>query len=240
MYRGVWPQNVSRLAKYGLRFVDGVWKVTVLYDAGDGLRFLAVEGGSANIIEQINAVKVALGNPPGGAFYVNEYRHIVVPVKGDSDSGTGSHYYGAGRLHTDLVFDFEGKTLTTRPVRQDGSPLHPGEKWVGPRPGVPYVLSAGGGDVYYETPALTDAEPPEIRPRMIRKVQLSKVLNDAGATARAATTVAGVRGHQGGRFYVNEHGAAFTPVGAGDGNGLDYIYCGQIDRRYWFPEPPLQ
>jgi hypothetical protein len=36
---------------------------------------------------------------------------------------------------------------------------------------------------------------------------------------------------------VNEHGAIFTPVSAGDGNGLDYVYCGQIDRTAWFPEP---
>ena len=32
----------------------------------------------------------------------------------------------------------------------------------------------------------------------------------------------------------------FTPVTADDGNGLDYIYCGQIDRNVWFPEPPVQ
>jgi hypothetical protein len=31
----------------------------------------------------------------------------------------------------------------------------------------------------------------------------------------------------------------FTPVGEGDGNGLDYVYCGQIDGRVWFPEPTL-
>lgn len=26
---------------------------------------------------------------------------------------------------------------------------------------------------------------------------------------------------------------------AGDGNGLDYVYCGQIDRSAWFPEPSV-
>lgn len=57
---------------------------------------------------------------------------------------------------------------------------------------------------------------------------------------RAVRPIADVRGHQGGRFYVNEHGAVFTPVGAGDGNGLDYLYCGQIDREAWFPEPPVK
>jgi hypothetical protein len=63
------------------------------------------------------------------------------------------------------------------------------------------------------------------------------VLNDRAAVARATKPVSDLRGHQGGRFYVNEHGAIFTPVSAGDGNGLDYVYCGQIDGAAWFPEP---
>jgi hypothetical protein len=33
--------------------------------------------------------------------------------------------------------------------------------------------------------------------------------------------------------------AVATPSTAGDGNGLDYVYCGQIDRQVWFPEPPV-
>jgi hypothetical protein len=38
---------------------------------------------------------------------------------------------------------------------------------------------------------------------------------------------------------VNEHGAKFAPVSAGDGNGLDCLSCGQIDRTAWFPEPTI-
>lgn len=239
LYRGVWPQNVSKLAKYAVRFVDGMWKITVLYEAEEGLRYLAVEGAGADLAQRINSVKTALRNQLGGAFYVNEYRHVVVPVADDSGSGVGAHYYHAGRLETDLSFEFEGAPLTTKPVRPDGSPLNPGDRWVGPRPGIPYVLAAGGGDIYHESPALTEDDPPRVRPSMTRRVQLSKVLGDKAGVARAVRPVASVRGHQGGRFYVNEHGAMFTPVGAGDGNGLDYIYCGQIDRAAWFPEPPV-
>ena len=95
LYRGVWPQNVSKLAKYALRSINGDWKVTVLYEAGEGLRYLAVEGESGEVIEQVNAVKTMLGDQRGGAFYVNEYRHVIVPVKSDPTSGTGSHYYYA-------------------------------------------------------------------------------------------------------------------------------------------------
>lgn len=237
LYRGVWPQNISRLAKYAVRFVEREWKVTVLYEAGAGLSYLAVEGGGGELATRVNAVKAALRDQPGGAFYVNEYRHVLVPVADTSGSGPGSHYYDAGRLEGDFSFEFEGQPLTTRPVTPAGAPLKSGDRWVGPRPGIPYVLAAGGGDVYYETPALTDDEPPRVRPMMTRKVQLSKVLRDRAAVARAVRSVAEIRGHQGGRFYVNEHGAMFTPVGAGDGNGLDFVYCGQIDRSAWFPEP---
>jgi hypothetical protein len=237
LYRGVWPQNVSKLAKYAVRFIEGNWKITVLYEAGEGLRYLAVEGGGTELALRINAVKTALMEQPGGAFYVNEYRHVIVPVKGNANSGAGSHYYYAGRLDCDLSFEFEEQPLTTKPVHTDGSPLQAGEPWVGPRPGIPYVLAAGGSDIYYETPALTDGDPPTIRPSMISKVQLSKVLKDKAIVSRAARPIVNIRGHQGGRFYVNEHCAVFTPVGAGEGNGIDYLYCGQIDLSVWFPAP---
>ena len=239
LYRGVWPQNVSRLAKYAVRFVDGTWKITVLYEAGAGLRYLAVEGAENDLTTRINALKTSLQAQPGGTFYVNEYRHVLVTVTGYPASGVLSHYYYAGRLEGDFRFQFEGRPLTTRAVRQDGTALDSGERWVGPRPGIPYVLAAGGGDIYYETPALTDEDPPAIRPSMTRRVKLSRVLKDNLAVKRAVQPVAGIRGHKGGRFYVNEHGAMFTPVDAGDGNGIDYIYCGQIDQSAWFPEPSV-
>lgn len=237
LYRGVWPQNVSSLAKYAVRFLDGAWKVTVQYEAGAGLTYLAVEGGSSDLQKRINDVKTALGEAPGGAFYVNEYRHLIVPVRASDGSGTGSHYYFAGKLDGDFVFEFEGRPLSTRPIGVGGSALTIGDRWVGPRPGIPYVLAAGAGDIYFETPALTEDNPPAVRPNLTRKVQLSKILNDRGALARAVKPIAQLRGHAGGRFYVNEHGAAFSPVGAGDGNGIDYLYCGQIDMTAWFDEP---
>jgi len=239
LYRGLWPQNVSKLAKYAVRFVFNEWKITVLCEIGAGLRYLAVEGDSAELIARVNAMKTALGGEPGGTFYVNEYRHILVPIKSDPASGVGSEYYFAGRFDGDFVFEFDGKPLTTKPVHPDGRPLTAGERWIGPRPGIPYVLSAGGGDIHYETPALTDTDPPEIRPMTMRKVKLSKVLGEKAPLMRAVRPIANIRGHQGGRFYVNEHGAMFTPVDAGDGNGIDYIYCGNIDPLAWFPEPKI-
>jgi hypothetical protein len=237
LYRGLWPQNVSRLAKYAVRSEGGDWKVTVFYEAGEGLRYLAVEGDGSEVVDRINAVKSALRDKPGGAFYVNEFRHILVPVAAPGGQGTGSHYCAAGRFEGDFRFEFEGRPLTTKPLGLGGTQLRPGDRWIGPRPGIPYVLAAGGADIYYETPALTDTDPPEVRPNMTRKILLSKVIKDASGVARAVRPIAAIRGHQGGRFYVNEHAAIFTPISGGDGDGLQYTYCGQIDRTAWFPEP---
>ena len=240
LYRGVWPQNVSKMAKYAVRFIDNTWKITVLYEASEGLRYLAVEGGGTILAERINAFKTMLRGEPGGTFYLNEYGHVLVPVTGEAASGVGSQYYCAGRFDGDFNFEFEGQPLTTKPIHPNGKPLKAGDPWVGPRPGIPYVLAAGGGDIYYETPALTDTNPPKIRPMTTQRVKLSKVLEDPSLLARVVRPVASVRGHQGGRFYVNEYGAIFTPVDAGDGNGINYIYCGKIDRSAWFPEPDIE
>lgn len=239
LYRGLWPQNVSRLAKYGVRQQAGGWKVTVLWEADDGLRYLAVEGGGHDLADRINALKATRGEKPGGAFYLNEFGHVLVPAAAPTSLGLGSVYYCAGRFNDEFRFQFEGKPLSTRPVDSQGGPLQPGARWIGPRPGIPYVLAAGGGDIYFETPALTEADPPAVRPNMTRRIVLSKVLRDREAVARAVAPIATIRGRAGGRFYVNEHGAIFTPVSVGDGNGLDYIYCGQIDRGTWFEEPAL-
>ena len=235
LYRGPWPMNVNKLAKYTVSREDGQWRVTVGYDAGDGLRFLAVEGGDTGLATLVNDVKQAVAHQPGGAFYINEYRHVLVPVK----AGKSSEYYYAGRAEEDFVFTFDNQSITTHAVNADGHSLRPGEKWYGPRPGIPYKLAAGGNDIYYETPALTETNPPAVRPGGTQRRYLSRFVSDRSALARATKPIADIRGYEGGRFYVNEHGAIFTPVSAGDGNGLDYVYCGQIDRSAWFPEPSI-
>lgn len=233
LYRGHWPKNVSKTAKYGVRIDNGEWEVTVVCDLGDGLKYLAVDRGTTNIAKCVNQIKQAVARQEGGAFYINEYQHLLVPLK----RGNDTHYFSDGKVDCEFHFEFEGKRLTSKPVNADGNPLSPGDEWIGPRPGIPYVLAAGGKDIYYETPALTETDPPEVRENLTRKVELSKVIKDNARLASAIQPILDVRKHQGGRFYVNEHGAIFTPVDKGDGNGLNYIYCGQIDFDAWFPEP---
>ena len=240
LYRGLWPQNVSKLAKYSVRFVDGAWKVTVLYEAGAGLRYLAVEGGGTEVASRINDIKTALRDEPGGAFYVNEYRHLIVPVAGSSSSGTGSHYYYAGRLETDFSFEFDGRLLTTKPIRGNGTPLAVGESWVGPRPGIPYVLAAGAVDIYYETPALTEDDPPNVRTSMRRKVQLSKIVRDNVVVKRACRPIADIRGHQGGRV-LRERARCHVHTARCGRRQRSRLHLLRTDRSIaWFPEPKVK
>ncbi len=231
LYSGHWPKNVSKTAKYAVRTIKGKPKVTVLYDLGEGSRFLAVENGGTDIANKVNVIKKAVNNVEGGVFYINEYQHLIVP-------DGNSHYYFGGKVEVDFLFKFEGKPLTSKPENPEGSALSPGDSWVGPRPGIPYVLVAGGDDICYETSVLTD-DLMAVREGVRQKVFLSKVVGDKSAVARTVQPILKIRGSQGGRFYVNEHKAIFTPIDKGDKNGLDYIYCGQIDMSCWFPEPIL-
>ncbi len=181
LFRGPWPKNVSRAAKYSLRHIEDEWKVTVLYQCSAGERFLAVDGNQDDLVAKVNTIKESRGGGVGGVFYINEYCQILVPVPHREKDGTNVHVFYAGMFEGDLSFQFEGKPLYTAPIHSDGSSLKPGDEWVGPRPGIAYVLKAGGNDIYYETPALSGGEQPKVRPGVSRKVFLSRVLGAGGA-----------------------------------------------------------
>ncbi len=232
LYPGLWPQNVSKTAKYSIGSVQGAWKVRVEVDLGSGLRYIATEDGAADLVGMVNATKTAAQQPPGGVFYLNEYRHVLVPVPNRDAKGTGSIYYYAGEWGGELRFEFDGSALTSRPISKDGTALAPGGKWVGPRPGIPYVLAAGGVDIYYDTPALKDGK---LWAGVTQRVKLSEKIG--AQKARLAThPVASLKGHMGGRFYVNEHGAMFAPMTNAE-SAIEHLYCGMIDPKNWFPNP---
>lgn len=242
LYRGYWPSVVSRLAKYSVKFITDThrgksgWKITVFYEEEQGLRFLAVEGSpeTEELVDKINAAKIHSDGKYGGVFYINEYKHVIAPVRTPS----GNHVRFICKWKGEFKFPYS-KSSESPPEILGPNPkpdMVPGSRWDGPRPGIPYILAAGGSDIYYKMPALTETDPPTVRERMTMQVHLSRVLDPARA-AQAAAMVLKVRNHQGGRFYVNEVGAMFTPVATGDGNGIDYVYCGDINLDNWFPEP---
>ena len=89
----------------------------------------------------------------------------------------------------------------------------------------PYVLAAGGSDVYY------DFSP---RPNVQKRVKLSKAIDPPIANAVAAM-IREHKGYSGGRFYVNEFRSIFAPVQ--EGYDWRYIYIGELDLEKWFPIP---
>ena len=146
----------------------------------------------------VNEAKVSLGRPPNGSFYINEYKQVIVPTTASED------YLFAGKYEQPLCFEFEGTVLTGKPMDLQGKPLSRGGTWMGPHPGIPYVLAAGGGDVKYSV---------RLRPNVEREHKLSNMIGPDAAQAVAAR-IRSVKGYAGSRFYVNEWHAIFAPIQA--------------------------
>jgi hypothetical protein len=220
-FTGNCPANVSKDAKYSVRLQKGTSVIALVYRANEGEQWHAATESHAELAEMVNAVKVAQAGRPNGPFYINEYRQVIVPA------GPDARYYLAGEYHQHVFFDFEGKVLSGDAKNLEGSRINPGDRWVGPHPGIPYVLTADGADVYYELSP---------RPNVTRKALLSAAVGKQEAVALAAR-VRGVKGFGGGRFYINEWRQMFAPI-TRNGTALEYTYIGELQRDDpWFPKP---
>ena len=158
---------------------------------------------------------------PGGPFYINEYKQVLVPV------GEDAVYYYAGEYSASLTFEFEGQIISGEALDQDGKPLQPGAPWTGPHPGIPYVLTAGGKDVYYRY---------MVRPGVQKEIRLSKCIGVEEAKG-IGQELSKHKGYHGGRFYVNEFANAFAPI-QGE-YGLENVFLKKIDLANWFPKPEI-
>lgn len=167
----------------------------------------------------VNAVKLSLGLPPNGAFYINEYKQVIVP------SAASDSYSLAGKYEQPLRFEFEGTILSGEAVDLSGNPLQPGDTWTGPHPGIPYTLSAGADDIKHTI---------EPQPNVVKELKLSKVIGPDAARAVAAR-IRSVKEYSGGRFYVNEFRTLFAPIH--EGEDWRYVFVGRLDLAAWFPEP---
>ncbi len=215
-YTGNCPKNVAKDAKYAVRSRGDRLVVALTYATpNDENWHLALED-HPELIKMVNSVKVALTGEPNGSFYINEFGHVIVPVVGSSD------YFFAGVYRHPLIFEFEGGRISGLPRSSEASELSPGDIWDGPRVGIPYVLTAGGYDIYYEISP---------RPDVTKKVFLSKEIG-AEKARKISLKIADVKGPSGGRFYVNEHLAIFTPLN--EHGEWSYRYIGQLDLDSWF------
>ena len=215
-FGGNCPANVARDAKYSLRRKGMQWAIRLEYRIENHEKLLLSTEDHPKLVSMVQAVQEDSRGQPGGAFYINEYSQVIVP------SGTEGEYYLAGEYASPLKFEpVEDPELTGWIIsgagkdRQDNQ-LEPGDDWVGPHPGIPYVLSANLQDVYYEL---------AVSPIRIRKVTLSGQTSLVRAK-QVAKQVAEAKGSSG-RFYINEFCQLFAPVW--DGRTLRYTYVGGLD-----------
>lgn len=216
-FPGNCPHNVSKDAKYSVRGTDG--RVGLTYCTADDERWHMTTKAHPALADMVNDVKRTHGSGPNGPFYINEYKHVIVPV------GDAAQYYFAGIYDPPLHFEFDGKTISGEPLDLDGKSVRPGDTWAGPHAGIPYVLTASGNDVYYR------AFP---RPDVEKRVRLS-AHRGRSAAEQIARLLSAFKGTGGGRFYVNEFCSVFSRINGTD--GWQYIYIGQIDLNAWFPDP---
>lgn len=219
-FKGNCPKNVSRDAKYAVRTGAKGPVVGLLYNAANEERWHPTTEAHPALVAMVNAVKTQHGEAPNGPFYINEYGQVIVPA------GSDARYYLAGEYEDMVEFEFEGNVLSGKGVGLDGRHFESGDTWTGPHPGIPYVLKAGGGDIYYESVPRKD---------VTKKVWLSREV-DSDAAKAFARRIQEVKGWEGGRFYVNEWCEIFAPVTRSD--RLTYTYVGHLDllEEPWFPK----
>lgn len=216
------PKNVARDAKYSLRRHGMQWAVRLEYRIGDNEKVLLSTQEHPELVRMVREVQEESRGQPGGAFYINEYSQVIVP------SGLEGEYYHAGEYSDRLEFrsdedpELAGWVISGDGGDRQGQRLAPGDDWVGPHPGIPYVLSANLQDVYYEL---------AVSPVRIRKINLSGDTSHTRAR-QVARQVGEVKGSSG-RFYINEFCQMFCPIW--DGTTLLYTYVGALDLEAgWF------
>src|SRR4051812_2274309 len=102
-YSGATPSNVAKDAKYSVRAGRDGDEICLTYRANNRVRHLLTTAQHPQLVDMVNEVKMALTRQPRGAFYINEFRDVLVP------DGEGGSYY-AGHYEPHLEFGFEDGT----------------------------------------------------------------------------------------------------------------------------------
>lgn len=213
--------SVVRQGKYRISHADGGFHISVIIETDDGIRSYPSTNKHPDLVAMVNAVKTTVGGAEAGQFYINEWEQVIVPA------GTVSvGYFFAGEYHNPIILGLEGEEFSGRPHDDEGNLLKPGDPWLGrPRPGMRYVLKAGGADIEYFV---------HLSPGRERRVLLSNIIGPTKARL-TARKIAAIRGNQGGSFYINEYRAIFGPTQTED--GYAYIFIGVLtDGDAWFPK----
>lgn len=214
-YAGNVPSNVNKDAKYSVVYgAGGKMEIRLIYRLGRGEKALVTTAHHPDLVRMVNGVKEEYGLGSGGAFYINEYGHVLVPA--------GPDCHCAGKYDRYLEFDFEGVRIGPNAPAS----MAPGEVWRGPRVGIAYTLTADGCDIRYAR---------QTRPSVTKEVRLSDEVGRAAAMRLARRL--GRYKPGGGRVYINEAREFFAPIEA-DGEWTQ-IYLGGLGDDEWFAVPTV-
>ena len=222
-FQGNCTSNVSKDAKYHVK-LKGDPHISIPYEAKEGERWMLSTKEHPELVEMVCRVRAELGEDPGGAFYLNEYKQVIVPDRRERI------YYLAGVYSEPLRFLFDDGTRTVtisgEAMDLDGNPIPRLGVWNGLHHGIRYVLAAGAHDIYYRYSPRRDVE---------RTVKLSTSVGPDAAEL-IASRVREIKGFQGGRFYINEWRELFAPRGEDDLTAYYYVGHLEVDAP-WFPQP---
>ncbi len=210
-YNGNTAKGIGKDARYTVKLNN---TIQLMYSVNSAERALLTTDGHTELLSLVNAAKQQGGASQfGGAFFINEYRHVLVPIQ------SGSVLF-AGIYTRDLEFVFDNSLIS--PVARSG--IRPGDVWPGPHVGMKYVLTAGALDIRYDLTTENGTT---------RRVQLSQSYSQS----ELAELLAMFRAVKpaGGAIYINEARECFAPVEGQQ--GYERLYIGHLGSRPWFPEP---
>lgn len=212
--------SITKQGKYRVSHDPDGFSISVVIETPDGIRCYPSTDKHPKLVELVNKVKVEIRGSEAGPFFINEWKQVIVPA------GNPVEYYYAGEYHPEIILGLDGEEFSGRPHDNEGNLLKPGDLWTGrPRPGIEYILKAGGADIEYVVQVGLNRE---------KICRLSKFVGVEDAR-RVARKIAIIKGNKGGRFFVNEYGAIFGPKQVA--SGYDFVFIGILSGSDpWFPK----
>jgi hypothetical protein len=211
-YAGNIPSNVVKDAKYSVvHDGEGGMEIRLIYRFDLRQEALLTTRSHQQLVEKVNAVKEEAEGVPGGAFYINEYGHVLVPALGQC--------WFAGEYEDLLEFSFQGSTIGPEPPPD----LEPGDYWEGPHVGIRHKITVDGDLGYVVQQG---------------NIRTTHVLSDIEPSARRLVERLSPYKGGSGRVYINECRVFFAPVPEED--RLAYVYLGRLEEEDpWFPCPEI-
>jgi hypothetical protein len=214
-WAGRYARIPGKTSVFHVRHCDRAWQTVVEWrDGYDTATCTMVSGAAARALATaVCAAKQRAGAGSGGAFQVNEFGQVLVPVSDEAECCVL-----VGEWHGPLRFEnpFEvGRTFDL----SSAAGLSAGDPWPMPYVGIPHKLCADGGIAFARLGTLA-LRPPRQDPQLIY------------ALTR-------VRGSGGCRFIVTAGGIVLTKAQPPrrswtSDDGARPVYVGRVDFTRWF------